>query len=1351
MCSFGGGSGGGSSNFSFQNTSSTYTPNPEAQAANRQVLGMAENVASIPYQPYGGQMVAGFTPDQMQAFEATRQMQGISQPYINAATNLQGQAVNLADPRNFNQQTLSQYMNPYQQDVVNATMANLGQLQQQQQNQLSSQAIKQGAFGGDRTGIARAALSGQQNLANAQTLAQLQQQGYTQAMGQYNQQQAQAIQTAQNAAYGLGQLGGQAQNAALTGIQALLGTGAQQQGLAQQQLSNAYNQWQQERAYPYQQAAFYAGLVGGTAPNMGGTTNTVGFGSGQTQIQQPSGGGGAAGAISSLMSFLPAMFGASDEDDKTDIKYLGRDPDTGEKMYSYRYKGDPKSYPKVVGPMAQDIEEDEPERVAEIGGHKVVAGLGRLKPSEREHFDGGGSAGSSAGLGALMGNASSSPTSSYATPPGNLAQQSQIDPGMSQFLQGIYDPQTAYKAAQSKWVNQPQSLGDEQLSSEMFQFPKQLMQDGSDTYPFYAADGQPRQEGGRVERAEGGGFGSLFDLLKQGGAMGPYATAPDNYMSAAQQIGPGKLIPMAQDKARSITESAAESMQRHLASEKGGGGGGGGEGHAPKMPEFKPRKPQQPKETTKESAGSGGDLGSIEPTPSAETRSEPPVAASDPVMPAAPEGVGPGALEGAGADMPFDFGAVAPPIPETHLLNPGFNFHFADGGRAELAGGGVPAGGGRAVTGSGGGLGDIVLGSSPSWSDLAGFGELSAKNDAMSPESLWKGIWAKDPGEQKTPEEQGMPAMPGEEYYKTPQERLPGKLQSETQGKQNPGLDPFMAMMMGGKQGMNLGLATMINNQVQQQQASEQQKALQEKRAKMLAEPRPVEGYFSKIGNQNLNPRTGLYNLDYTGAYYGMPYQDGGRVGMLRGGVSVNRDGGSTYGGTKYSLPELYDIMRQAGASPREAAQMAAVAMGESSGHAAAHNPNRRTGDDSYGLWQINMLGKLGPERMRKYGLKSVNELANPLVNARIALDLLRHGGGLGNWGAFNKKTAPYRHAMAQVSQAFPQLAARPVGFAVDDRPNRAVEYRPEARPLAYKPDEGSPVVAKAEGFAPISEQRYSDPVIQKKLDEAPRFGVPNNAAPVTYANATPEQRAQMTREAEAQAAAQRNALASASRKPGFSLSDYVMPKAQAADLGVEPDQRFGEGKPIQPKAIPIIGKTGEGRYHVLDRKAFNPQLEYAPNVREIGDLTPEFGQATRQSLSGPHESQWGVGHMEEPTSFEFPFTTSPLGTDFSSPEEPVAAADRPAAQPKQAYWGDYRDVEANPIGDFIDELAGDVRRSAKPGTATTPMGKFQGQGGLGALFDLEGYLPGGVQEPRKEKQTADAGFDFGGLFDVFG
>jgi hypothetical protein len=46
-------------------------------------------------------------------------------------------------------------------------------------------------------------------------------------------------------------------------------------------------------------------------------------------------------------------------------------PNTDAEMYVYRYKDDPKSYPKVVGPMAQDLENVLPGITKLIGGHIV--------------------------------------------------------------------------------------------------------------------------------------------------------------------------------------------------------------------------------------------------------------------------------------------------------------------------------------------------------------------------------------------------------------------------------------------------------------------------------------------------------------------------------------------------------------------------------------------------------------------------------------------------------------------------------------------------------------------------------------------------------------------------------------------------------------------------------------------------------------------------------------------------------------------------------------------------------------------------------------------------------------------
>ena len=70
----------------------------------------------------------------------------------------------------------------------------------------------------------------------------------------------------------------------------------------------------------------------------------------------------------------------SDRTEKTDIKKVGKDTETGLDLYAYRYKGDPKTYPKVVGPMAQDIAKKFPDQVREVGGKlSVNLGFGPMK------------------------------------------------------------------------------------------------------------------------------------------------------------------------------------------------------------------------------------------------------------------------------------------------------------------------------------------------------------------------------------------------------------------------------------------------------------------------------------------------------------------------------------------------------------------------------------------------------------------------------------------------------------------------------------------------------------------------------------------------------------------------------------------------------------------------------------------------------------------------------------------------------------------------------------------------------------------------------------------------------------
>ena len=83
----------------------------------------------------------------------------------------------------------------------------------------------------------------------------------------------------------------------------------------------------------------------------------------------------------------------------------------------------------------------------------------------------------------------------------------------------------------------------------------------------------------------------------------------------------------------------------------------------------------------------------------------------------------------------------------------------------------------------------------------------------------------------------------------------------------------------------------------------------------------------------------------------------------------------------QYSPAQLVQFARNAGFQGNDANIMAAISMAESGGNPLAHNPNASTGDNSYGLTQVNMLGTLGPARLKQFGLKSNDQLFDPNIN----------------------------------------------------------------------------------------------------------------------------------------------------------------------------------------------------------------------------------------------------------------------------------------------------------------------------------------------------------------------------------
>ena len=150
---------------------------------------------------------------------------------------------------------------------------------------------------------------------------------------------------------------------------------------------------------------------------------------------------------------------------------------------------------------------------------------------------------------------------------------------------------------------------------------------------------------------------------------------------------------------------------------------------------------------------------------------------------------------------------------------------------------------------------------------------------------------------------------------------------------------------------------------------------------------------------------------------------------------------------------EVAALLRDAGWTGDDLLTMLAIAHRESRWNPQAHNPDTSTGDNSYGLFQINMLGSLGPSRRRAFGITSNDELFDPAVNVRAARVLWQwgvaaKGDGFYHWIGYRGAQIPAASlaaARAALEEASPMWAQAPTtlvslganGPAIDHGVNR--------------------------------------------------------------------------------------------------------------------------------------------------------------------------------------------------------------------------------------------------------------------------------------------------------------------------
>jgi hypothetical protein len=231
------------------------------------------------YQPYAGDTVAGMTGDHTAAFDRIRGVQGQADPSYATALGLAGNLAQGAGPTSAAdiEALRGQFANPFQQDVVNRSVATLEDQAQRGSNARAAQAGNVGAFGGSRYGVEQGVAAGETARASGDIAGQLNLAGYNTslqtALGLNSQNKAQAMAGLQM----LPQIAGARSQQAATEAGWLQGVGNAQQGQQQAELNDAYRRWQEANDYDRESAALLGQTISGLPYGSTQTTQTTGL------------------------------------------------------------------------------------------------------------------------------------------------------------------------------------------------------------------------------------------------------------------------------------------------------------------------------------------------------------------------------------------------------------------------------------------------------------------------------------------------------------------------------------------------------------------------------------------------------------------------------------------------------------------------------------------------------------------------------------------------------------------------------------------------------------------------------------------------------------------------------------------------------------------------------------------------------------------------------------------------------------------------------------------------------------------------------------------------------------------
>ena len=249
--------------------------------------------------PYEGQRLSEFNNDQMRAHELARTGIGGYQPYIDAASASATAGGGQFDPARMDQiqgatnagmgyDVGQEYLNPYQQNVIDTTMAEMNRQQAIDMNNVSGAAANARSFGGSRHGVVEAEAMGNFDRNRTTALANLNSQNFTQGQAAQEAHRQRQLQGGQQMAATSGLaadsqlqgaqiqagIGGLNQQYANTDLTTLGAVGDQQQQQQQMGLDIGYEDYLTDQNRPFQMASFYNDMINGVPSSMNSTVQT---------------------------------------------------------------------------------------------------------------------------------------------------------------------------------------------------------------------------------------------------------------------------------------------------------------------------------------------------------------------------------------------------------------------------------------------------------------------------------------------------------------------------------------------------------------------------------------------------------------------------------------------------------------------------------------------------------------------------------------------------------------------------------------------------------------------------------------------------------------------------------------------------------------------------------------------------------------------------------------------------------------------------------------------------------------------------------------------------------------------